>query len=366
MQLHSIQALRGVAATLVMFSHLYGVEARYSESEQILSSSWLLGVSGVDLFFVISGFIMVWVAHDTAPSGRAAAEFLVARILRIYPVWWLFAGLMALYLIWSYGVPWDQDTLDALGVNGPEHLVKSFLLIPHDAFPVLQIGWTLMHEVYFYVVFAALLLLPNSLRLFAYGLWAAIIIASAFAGLTGFYADSLIALALSPLTLEFLMGVTVGLLVKNGASRFAGLALVFGLIWLVVATQLVSFASTAPSLPTQRSLAYGPAFALIIYAVVVLEERYKGLRNRIPKFLVRIGDWSYSLYLGHLLAISAVARIFFPTFGAPGLIDNAIFLTLSITLALAIAAVTYHLFERPLSRYTRVLRRRIDRRSKPA
>ena len=231
-----------------MFSHLYGVEARYSESEQILSSAWLLGVSGVDLFFVISGFIMVWVAHDTAPSGRAAAEFLVARILRIYPVWWLFAGLMALYLVWSYGVPWDQDTLDALGVNGPEHLVKSFLLIPHDAFPVLQIGWTLMHEMYFYVVFALLLLLPSPVRVFAYGLWAIIIVASAVAGLTGFYADSLMSLALSPLTLEFLMGVTVGLVVKNGASRFAILALILGLIWLIAATQLVSFDSSHSAL----------------------------------------------------------------------------------------------------------------------
>jgi len=358
LQLQSIQALRGLAAILVMLSHLYGIETRYSEPEQILSSAWLLGVSGVDLFFVISGFIMVWVTHETAPGVRASVDFVLARVMRIYPVWWLFAGLMAAYFALAYGVPWDPETLQRFDLSGPEHLIKSFLLIPHEAFPILQIGWTLMHEVYFYLVFAILLFLPIQARVPAAIVWALIIVAAASVSFTGFYADSLAALALSPLTLEFLMGVGVGVLIKNGASRFALIALGIGIIWLVLGAQWISFQSTDSSLPLRRTLAFGPAFALIVYAVVVLEARTR-LKSFVPTPLVRLGDWSYSLYLGHLLVLSGVARLFFPMFGGPGLFDNAAFLILSSSIAIALAALVYYAFERPLAKATRKLRSNI-------
>ena len=354
-QLKSIQVLRALAAIAVMFAHLHGIEARQASDGPLLSSAWISGVSGVDLFFVISGFVMVWVTRDT-PAGRTeAARFLFARVTRIYPLWWLFAGAMSLYFHMTYGSPWDTESLAALGVSGPEHLWKSFLLIPHDAFPVLVLGWTLMHEMYFYLVFTLILFLPKRYRPYAFLAWAGIIAIAASAKMTGFYASDLLSLALFPMTLEFLFGVAAGYALKHGLTRFKWPALGLGLIWLIAAINLIDFESTTASLPLARTLAFGPAFALLTYAIVSLEQTTR-LGMHLSPLLVRIGDWSYSLYLGHLLVISAVARIFFGFFDQPGLWDNAVFLGLGMVIAIAASALTYEMFEKPLLNRARKLR----------
>jgi len=346
-QLRSIQALRGLAALTVMFAHLHGVEARHSGEEPVLSVAWIAGVSGVDLFFVISGFIMVWVAGDTVPTRQNAAKFLFARIMRIYPLWWLFAAAMAAYFLLAYGTPWDAENLAASNVSGAEHLIKSFLLIPHDTFPILPLGWTLMHEMYFYVVFALILLLPQQYRIRTCILWALIIMAAVSAQMTGFFANTFLNLILFPMTLEFLLGAGAAWMIKAGWTQYRWPALGLGLFGLVLACVNVDFHSTDSLLPTVRTFAYGPAFALLIYAVVAIE-RSSEFGRYIPQFAVRLGDWSYSLYLCHLLVISAVARVFFAHFGRAGIIDNIAFLFISIIASVAVSGLVHRLFERPI------------------
>ncbi|MEL7283490.1 MAG: acyltransferase [Pseudomonadota bacterium] len=363
-QLRSIQALRAIAALAVMCAHLHGIEARHSGESPLLSAAWIAGVSGVDLFFVISGFVMVWVAGDTTPGWRQSASFLFARATRIYPLWWLFALAMAGYFILSYGVPWDAEKLAPVNVSGIEHLWKSFLLVPHAAFPILPLGWTLMHEMYFYLAFALVLLLPQRFRLPACVIWGLVIVASLSTGMTGFYADSIVSLLLFPMTLEFLMGAGVAWLIKSGETRFAWIALpssLFGLVWAYLT---VNFLDTAALLPTLRTFTYGPAFALLLYALVSLELSGK-LDRLIPQALVHIGDWSYSLYLCHILVISAFARVFFPAFSAAGFVDNAAFLILSSGAALAVSWVSYTWFERPILGATRRVRRSWSANSPP-
>ena len=96
---------------------------------------------------------------------------------------------MAAYFAFAYGVPWDPEMLQRFDLSRPRAFDQIVPAIPHEAFPVLQIGWTLMHEVYF-TVFAVLLLLPNQERVPAFFVWALIIIAAASVSFTGFYADS--------------------------------------------------------------------------------------------------------------------------------------------------------------------------------
>ena len=359
MQLRSIQALRAIAAVAVMLAHMQGVEARQTSGDVLLSDMWLTGVSGVDLFFVISGFIMVWVAGDSPPGLKQSSRFLFARTMRIYPLWWLFASAMAVYFWVSYGLPWDAETLERLNTTGPEHLIKSFFLIPHDAFPILPLGWTLMHEMYFYLVFAGLLLLPRTWRIPACAIWAFIILGSISAQLTGFYANTLLSLVLFPMTLEFLMGAAVAWAIKAGLTRFAHLALIAGGIWLIVALATIDFGSDSMVLlPTQRTFAYGPAFALLIYSVVALEKTTEIARH-IPEPLVQLGDWSYSLYLCHLLVISAVGVILFPLIGDIGMIDNVLFIILAATASVLVAGLTYKFFEAPIINRSRHLRERL-------
>ncbi|MEM7329705.1 MAG: acyltransferase [Pseudomonadota bacterium] len=346
-QIRSIQALRALAAFAVLMAHLYGVENKHSDGNTVLSASALVGVSGVDLFFVISGFIMVWIAGDLPAGARNAGKFLFARVARIYPVWWLFAGAMAAYLYITYGTPWDADMVQRLGVNGIGHLLKSFLLIPHDALPVLSVGWTLIHEIYFYLVFALLLLLPQSYRLPAFILWAIVILASISVQLTGSYANSIFSLVLFPMTLEFLMGGAAAWILKSSQGQWRWPALIGGVVWLIMALILVDFQSADETLPTARTFAYGPAFALLVYALVAIEQTTR-FGTLIPQSLVRIGDWSYSLYLCHLLVISAVARVFFPFFAAEGIFDNLAFIIIATGAALFVSGLAYYLFERPV------------------
>lgn len=339
-----------------MFAHLHGIEARQTGEIPLISGAWIAGVSGVDLFFVISGFIMVWVAGETPPSVRNAGTFLFARVMRIYPLWWLFAGAMAVYLLLTYGQPWDAQKIAAVNVGGVEHMVKSFLLIPHDAFPILPLGWTLIHEMYFYVVFALLLLLPQSFRIRAMIIWTLLILAGISAQLTGFYADNLISLILFPMTLEFLMGAGVAWMIKAGWTQWRWPALALGLFGFGWAFYAVNFRDTTALLAIARTFSYGPAFALIVYACVAFEVE-RGIGRFVPASLVYLGDWSYSLYLCHLLVISALARIFFLMFAQEGYVDNAIFIGLAIMASIGVAGLTYRFFEQPVISASRTARK---------
>ena len=345
-QLKSIQVLRALAAFAVMLAHLQSIEATQSGAAGLLPALILAGFGGVDLFFVISGFIMIWVAGDAAPGPRSALKFLFARVVRIYPLWWLFAAATAIYYLIATGVPWDAEMLANFELTGSDHLIKSFLLIPHEAFPVLTLGWTLMHEMYFYLVFAGLLLLPQAYRGPALIGWGALVVTAMLTGITGFYADTLLALAVYPMTLEFLFGAAVGWLIKSNRIKFAKPVLVLGCVGFVASLILIDFTSLEDSLPILRTFSFGIASAMIVYGVAALELAQKPMPWAHAR-LVQLGDWSYSLYLCHILVISAVARVFFPLFGGPGPLDNLIFILLAGATAIAVSGVTYGLFERP-------------------
>lgn len=79
-KLESIQVLRGIAASMVVIMHAWGV----STLQQQPHNPVRLGAAGVDLFFVISGFIMA-----TISAGKTPREFLIDRLWRIYPIWWI-------------------------------------------------------------------------------------------------------------------------------------------------------------------------------------------------------------------------------------------------------------------------------------
>lgn len=351
-KLKTIQALRAIAAIAVMFAHLYGIEARTDDADPLLSPLVLAGMSGVDLFFVISGFVIVWVAGDLTPGARTSLSFFYARATRIYPTWWLFAGIFAAYFYVTLGVPWDPEQLAKTGTTGPEHLLKSALLLPQANLPVLQLGWTLVHEMYFYVVFAGLLLLPQRARVPGMLVWAGIIVASMVIGRATFHGLTPVSLVLHPMTLEFLMGAGVAWLIRARITHFALPALLIGLAGAAYAICSIDITSYAPTFPIQRMLFFGIPAALIVYGLVALETRSE-FGKRIPGFLVRIGDWSYSLYLGHLIVIAAVARLYDPIFGHDSVAAQAGYLIVASLTAIAVAGLAYHLFERPSMRFLR-------------
>jgi len=365
-KLNSIQALRGIAALAVFLCHLIAIEEGHSGRAFKLTDLWENGAYGVDLFFVISGFIMVWVAGDLQRTARAAGDFLYSRVTRIYPLWWLFAGAMAFFLIVFRGVPWDVTRIEPAGIEGPTHVLKSFLLWPQDIHPVLGVGWTLVHEMYFYIGFALLIFaLPAKARIYGILAWGSAVAIGALSGLSGDFGGDLIALIFYPMTLEFIAGALVGYAIKAGWRRFGLVSMILGTAGLVLAFFDLDKSATHSVLATigiegnsgygaawRRTFVYGVPAALLIYGAVAMELKH-GLGARIPKFMVDLGDWSYSLYLCHVLVISAVGRVWYGMVDPQSWFAVAAYLIMVTIATMLTAALTYRFFERPSIRLFR-------------
>ncbi len=338
-----IQALRGVAALMVFAAHIKGAEISYGGEGALLPYALLMGVTGVDLFFLISGFVMAHVVLGAARGRRATGRFLFNRAARIYPVYWAVTlGLLIFFagkqILFNEATPFPNP-------------VETFLLLPDDAGPLLAVGWTLVHELYFYLVIALLVVWRDARALPFLGVWAAIVSAGVVSGLEA--ANPWTRIAFSPLTFEFIGGALIALLVRRGVTRFALPALMLGVAAVIGIS--VGFADrlypeTVADF-SRRVLIFGPPYALILYGAAAFEAS-RG--PRAPKWLVAAGDASYSLYLVHLpvfLVVGKAMSLVVPD----GAFDNALLIAAFLAAGL-VAAVAVHLFiEKPALAFTRRL-----------
>ena len=330
-----IQALRGLAALLVMGHHLELQEPKFT-SNPILPDLFNFGIAGVDMFFVISGFIMVYVTTSwTQGSVQNSLSFLKARIFRIYPLYWVISAiLLVLYLI-------RPDMVFSSRADTPD-ILKSFLLWPDKTEPLLLVGWTLIHEMGFYLIFAALLLGAAKFRFVGLLIWAVIIFTAHLLGLHKFspVADVLF----HPLSLEFIAGAMIGWIYTKQYTF--DLRLLYGLGLAAIAFCLWQYlGSTAELFFTDWSRVLYLTIPLsLIILIMATRDR---LRLSCPKPLTLLGDWSYSLYLTHVLSISLIGRLW-TAFNWPDI--PSLLLVLMVASCIAIAALTFYAIENPLRR----------------
>jgi exopolysaccharide production protein ExoZ len=300
-KLISVQALRGIAVLLVLFFHLSEVRRHYF-GELFSSAFSSFGNAGVDLFFVISGFVVVGVARRIERSGvRAALEFMYDRAARIYPIYWIYSLVLIIPFLLN---PALVNSLTRM--HGAGDYLRSFLLLPNATSPVLLVGWTLVFEVYFYVVLAAMLLLRVPIAAALVGWTGALIACNVIWTSAGALTKPVLALVSSPLSLEFVMGAAVSYaLLRPLRRRGAGLL-------VVLAIMLVSVLCFTLDLPREdidpwfRTLVYGPIGVILLIGTVSLEEYF---HSRYFAWLVAIGDASYSIYLSHTLILSGAGRL---------------------------------------------------------
>ena len=301
-------------------------------------------MSGVDLFFVISGFVMVTVTRGKFQNLRQALRFAYHRMARIYPTYWFYSLL--LLGVWFVRPTW----INAAGGNQVDFLA-SFLLLPSHILPMVVVGWTLIHELYFYLVFSLLLLLVPERRLAqAVLLWAGAV------WLVNTYAQSgsaAIALASHPLTLEFIGGCLIAILYfRTAASLRPGAYLA------------LAFAATAVSLcaflyyqHVTGSIALSDWWRVAILgvpAVVVVHclANAERIGYVLPAALIRVGDASYSIYLSHILTLSTAGRIW-SLFSTDSVIDNIVMVPILFALVLLVGFLSYRMVEKPLLDLTR-------------
>ena len=350
--LHSIQVLRGLTALGVAIAHLHAVESKFG-GDALLGNWALTGFAGVDLFFVISGFVMVWVTRPQQGRFEALPRFWFSRAARIYPLWWLvLTAIVGVWLVqpeWVYGSHTHQP-----------NILRSYLLFPDNELPLHAVGWTLVHEVYFYIVFGSLLALPRAYLPAALVAWAACVAAGA---LVFPQPDvPLLALVRHPLTIEFVLGAAIGLLACRMKLVYARHMLSAGLIWLCLAA-----ASTLPNPPDTfvqewpRVVQFGLPAAMIIYGGVGLEMDWQ----KAPGWGVRLGDWSYALYLIHVPVFAGLGRLAAPL-SREGPLDNLALLIVALAAAIAAAALLHIGFEKPVGRGAKAVIRLFSSRTKSA
>ena len=197
---------------MVVFFHMVTIEKKYGGTNTLLSDFFQFGMFGVDLFFVISGFVMVTVTRRKFQQPRQAVTFLYHRISRIYPLYWFYSLLvLAVFLLHPSFVNSSQF--------GQVNILASFLLLPQKHLPLLMVGWTLVHEMYFYLVFFLLLFLPEKHLVKSIGFWTAIIL---FLQLY-ITSDSPLALRLisHPLTIEFVGGCLLALCTRQNKGTLS-------------------------------------------------------------------------------------------------------------------------------------------------
>ncbi len=287
--LHNLQGLRGIACLLVLGIHLGGWESQFGIAREFLRPFLWFGYGGVDLFFVISGFIIAYSQADSFGKPRAIPGYLFRRFWRVYPLFWI------MMLI---AVPLTNFAF--FGAMNTYWLSWLTLTPAPDANYYIGPAWTMMYEVIFYAVFGLFLLVPRRMAPLALIAWAILIgVAQLFKNDDSFHAATIGEALVSPLIWEFLLGCGVAYVIRNSTPRWGRCTIFTGLIWVTVGIVAMATPGQPYALCTKlllRTLIFGPSSALIVYGVIAAERQGT---LRLPRWLQATGDASYSIYLWH-------------------------------------------------------------------
>ena len=329
-QILSIQYLRAFAALSIVFHH---AREQFPGFKAVFPSD--IGSAGVDVFFVISGFIMVLI---TESGDRSAPKFVWNRIIRIVPLYWFYSIITVLL----YAVASGLFRGNGLTFS---HVILSLLFIPHpnpgdlsSLSPLIKIGWTLNYEMFFYAVFALSMLLNYSKRvLITLSFFVILVIFGAINVILlpaelKFYSDNIV--------LEFAAGMLLCRVYIMGKLKLINLAKIS---LLVLGIYIIAI-SIFPEVLAFRAFGFGIPAVLIVAGLLSAEKYLTELR--LPMLL---GNASYSIYLSHIMVI-AILRYVYPRLGIPteGLVSTSIFVLTSILLGSLFGIISYLLIEKPL------------------
>lgn len=331
--LPNLQIVRFIAAVLVVIEHLQFKTRDFG----FMAHGWLVDFKpvyfpvGVDIFFVVSGFIMFHLSRGHFAESGYWRRFLLRRAIRIVPLYWLFTLLIMLAMAGVAGTM-NHTVFDAA------HIAASFAFVPWPRFdghvvPVLSGGWTLNYEMLFYALFAVALRFRRR-----YG---TALVTTAIAGLAASHVLVpaewwVVSYWTSPIILDFLLGVGLALMYDRGlrlSPAAAVFVLVAGVAWLLVSKHFDAHHHIG------RLLSLGLPAALVCAALVLAPVPTR------PGVLYRAalagGDASYALYLSHAFTLSLIASAWHRL----GLADPYLFFGLSLVFSIAVAWLIYEQLE---------------------
>jgi peptidoglycan/LPS O-acetylase OafA/YrhL len=331
---------RGVAALLVLFYHIdkyYYNNPKYYPNT-LLHGVFKFGHSGVEFFFVLSGFIMIWCHWKDFGQPGKIAEFVKKRVIRIYPlVWFSTLVMVGLYL----AMPGAGKSI----YREPAVIIQSLALVGVNPFNAIDFpSWTLWHENVFYV-FCALIIWRPRVGGAMFAIWTALCLAVAF---TSFDAETRF-YALAPINVLFFFGAGLAVFLMRHRMPAPALSLYGGLIAFFVFGAACDLVLIDEGI--QHAI-FGLSATLIVAGAVELE---RSGRLVLPNWASTVGALSFPLYLTHMFVLPITAKALAATKlipKAPPLLGLAVFILAAIGAAMIVRAYV----DRPA---TRLLRARL-------
>jgi exopolysaccharide production protein ExoZ len=328
--IRSIQYLRALAAMMIVWVHAVYVIPGVLER---LGAQYVVGISAVDIFFLISGFVMV---VTTTKKDMTPVEFFRLRLIRVVPLYWLATiAMIAIAFIGSVAAGHSFRQMP----YPPAAIAKSLLFVPYVAiegvpgsvWPIVQQGWTLNYEMFFYALFALSLAAPRRLRLA--GLAITLGSLAVIGRLFGPFVSPLAHLCTSSLLVE----LVAGMILAHAWLRAGSWA------WLPQSLLFIAFGFYAIGPGHSEFVTMGGAF--IIFAGC-LHPKICAIQNR-P--LMELGNASYSLYLIHQFVLDALAWAWLRVFPLATWLSSAFFMALALTCCVVAGLLCYRYIESPLT-----------------
>lgn len=339
-EIESLQSLRAVAAILVLLFHM--TLLMQMVGYPYANNYFMFGNAGVDIFFVLSGFIIYYTSihkKDTLTSK----EFLFKRFLRIFPIYWI--ATIATLMIFLVGkkifnvAPQNVEyfTCGYIQEGGIKSFLKSLLLLPNQC-PIVIVSWTLRFEIIFYVLFGLFFFYKPRLLFLVLFLWVA------FCLINTFYIHIQFGL-FNPIVSEFLFGCIIAAIFLKFPSKYWALLIILGASFFLISVFFAIKNTIIGNNPQLSIIVFGVPAAIIIYG-------FAHIRSNNYYLLNYLGDASYSIYLFHFPILAAIIKTFM-MLSIDNYLGNVFGASLVCLITLSICCFIYKYIENPLLSYSR-------------
>jgi peptidoglycan/LPS O-acetylase OafA/YrhL len=350
-KINSIQVLRAAAALTVTIYHLKDVIGKNEPFKQELDFFFNSGPSGVALFFVISGFIMVYITKQTTFNLLSVYKFIARRLVRIWPT---YAVVTLIYFIFQSRI--------GLQPGAFRSVLLSLLFIPVThieppfyGYAFLPVGWTLNYEIYFYGLVAISMLFSKFRWLVFFTIIAITLIVMPYtlgyltleAQRTPDLGNGYLNMIMNPIIWNFVYGVIIGLIYTN-ERLFPFFANVFSRVWLVfMFVSLALWQYWSGFFGGLGPLHWGFGSSLLFISFIFFNARRP---MHFPDWIVKLGDMSFSVYLVHV-PVGVILGHFFRRLGYPMYSTGTAMFLLSLSMTMVVSYLSYQYLELKLSSY---------------
>ncbi|WP_010254897.1 acyltransferase family protein [Treponema primitia] len=356
----SIQLARAIAAVSVVYEHCT-IAGDYKFTKA--------GSFGVDIFFIISGFIITYIVLKTP------ADFFIKRVMRVVPLY-IIATVLTTLTVLIFPSLIRKITVSLSG------FIKSILFIPYKenrGIPILGQGWTLNYEMFFYVVMSLCILFVKNKKYLPIACGSILVLFLIITNTTGagsnIYIIKYYRKGLFP---EFIYGIALYYFytycvkrIANKAYEFNRKALIKIIMLIIIAAGsyifLIYSNASGSHFSKNRNIYYGIPSLLLVTSLLLLED-YIG-NNIVIKIFLKIGEASYVMYLFHYHIIAFFSRIVFPVV----LGNHRVFtielikLIFAIVMTIVISIVLFEFVDKPIQNYLKkVLKRQRSKNFKLA